>query len=734
MSYIKIILLSLILSIVGSAAYVVYTSQTSYQLDKAVSHFGGKNFNEALRILEEIKTELPPSRWLLYRSYISRAQGILCKANEQLEKALSSYQKTLQPSDDHVDNNELLLKEIQLNQILNAYSEFKIDAFSQHIDKALKTIGTHDFYLSYFAGLKCFYHHHFQEALDIWESLPEKQPSSKWIEIAFDEIITPRKLSYQSLQCHIELGHLNYLRELIENNSKFHDILHPFESSFLRGLAYSKLAENSSVEIALAYYKQADAFFNDNAKELSLHECEKNRLCKLYKEMILDILQKNSTEMIGVLANRLEEWNAHTEIQEIAESCIAHLDHRSQTFSESLLHQLPANAYLKRAIFTSYENKLIAALKNHQIAAANELWDKAVFWSNDLEVFTQRTAAICQEQILALIENDDNHLSNTLPYMLFLQEICKNIVQSPNVCEQLVYLSGSLWINYGQPQKAFNLMLIAEELAAFNHRDAIIEAIHHELEIVAAYAKHYNFFDMLCLIHQAVSHFHITTIELERPGELANQIADCMFLFDQKRYNEVEQRAKWALCMDPNNSTALKLLGLANYQLKKYDEAITNLQKIPSVNLQILEIIGICLIQSGNMTEGQDMLKTLALRQKLSDESFYHLGKLEDDPQRALKWLTEIKSPNEEVYARLFIAFYSLKNWHSAVQYYHKLSPPYSKLHSLQLMAVECFIALNEREYAEVLLKTMQIDESIEQRFPGPTLECPVLMPNVSQA
>ena len=128
------------------------------------------------------------------------------------------------------------------------------------------------------------------------------------------------------------------------------------------------------------------------------------------------------------------------------------------------------------------------------------------------------------------------------------------------------------------------------------------------------------------------------------------------------------------------------------------------------------------------------MLKMLAQQQKLSDESFYHLGKLEENPQLALQWLKEIKNPNAEVYARLFIAFYSLKDWQSAVQYYHKLSPPYSKLHSLQLMAVECFIALNEHEYAEVLLKTMLQDESVEQQFSTPVHERPVHMPKVSQA
>ena len=181
-------------------------------------------------------------------------------------------------------------------------------------------------------------------------------------------------------------------------------------------------------------------------------------------------------------------------------------------------------------------------LKNNQVASAEQLWEKTVLWSPDAANLTQRVSIICQAQILALMENDDVHLSNTLPYIVFWHEICKNLIQSPNVCQQLVYLSGSLWINYGQPQKALRLMLIAEELTEFYNRDVVLEAISHELMVVSAYAKHYNFFDMLCLIHQAINHFHLSAIELERPGELANQLADCAFLFDQKRYDEVEQR------------------------------------------------------------------------------------------------------------------------------------------------------------------------------------------------
>lgn len=180
-----------------------------------------------------------------------------------------------------MDAEKLLLQEIQLNQILNAYTEFRLDAFSQRLEIALESIHSNDYYLSYFAGLKYFYSHRFQEALDIWESLPKKQPISRWVEIAFDEIITPRIMSYQSLQCHIELGHLNYLRELIENNAKFHDILHPFENSFLKGLAYSKLAENSPIEIALTYYKHADDLFKDYSKEIIQRSYEKTALPSL---------------------------------------------------------------------------------------------------------------------------------------------------------------------------------------------------------------------------------------------------------------------------------------------------------------------------------------------------------------------------------------------------------------------------------------------------------------------
>ena len=269
---------------------------------------------------------------------------MLSSANEQLDKALAAYQKDLRRPGCIAANEELLKKEIQLNQILNAYTEFQLDAFAQRLDSALKTMNSHDFYLSYFAGLKYFYNHHFQEALDLWESLPEKEPISRWIEIAFDEIISPRIMSYHSLQCHIELGHLNYLRELIENNSKLDEILDPFESTFLKGLAYSKLAENSSVEIALAYYKQSNALFNTLSNEISQRHCEKKRLCQLYKQMVLDILHKNSTEMIGALAYRMEKWNANAEIQEIAEHCMTFLNNRSQTFSDSLLSN-----YLQRA-------------------------------------------------------------------------------------------------------------------------------------------------------------------------------------------------------------------------------------------------------------------------------------------------------------------------------------------------------------------------------------------------
>jgi tetratricopeptide (TPR) repeat protein len=307
---------------------------------------------------------------------------------------------------------------------------------------------------------------------------------------------------------------------------------------------------------------------------------------------------------------------------------------------------------------------------------------------------------------------DEDTLTRTLPYILFWKEIEGKTTHPTLISQQLVYLSGTLWITHAQPMKGFKLMQVAKELCDFHDRQPLHNAIAHELKIATAFAKHYSFFDLLCLIHNAIEYFHVTTVELGSPGEAANQIADAHFLFNQKRYEEAERRVKWALCLDPTNIAALRLLGLTHFQQGKYAQAVENLQKLPASDFQIAEIIGICLIKSDKTSQGQDLLKRISPVHPLSDDSLYLLGSREDQPEWAIHWLAAIKHPNPEVLARLFISYHTMKNWHSAIEVYHQLSPPYSKLYALQRMAVDCFIALNKKDFAEDLLEAMQMEES----------------------
>jgi tetratricopeptide (TPR) repeat protein len=717
MIFLRAIILSVFSILVIVFAFVFFTFDTDYQLEKALNAFLKGEHDKALVTLEKVSYELRPSEQALYRSYISKEQDDYAKAYEEIKAALVEGKK---------QNNTPYLLEIHLNKACIEFLLFDDKAFSDTIQEII-TLAPNNHFAQLFLGLKYYLDEEYGQALTMWSNLPPTRYSSEWMKLSFSHSFSPTWLSLRKAHCHIEEEEYLIGRKILEKHIPLNSSEEEVEKAFLMGLSYAKEAEQKPLIAAMPYYQLAQSYFDKVPVHHKKFWREKKHILKQLNKAALSFINLKKLEHIPFFVDILEHWKASQELNIISQNLVALLHEEISNESwdnveelATILSQVLQKGHIRDALNKEFEDAIYSLLDKNDISQLSRHWNIALLLSynpNDLRKDIGETLA---KNILTIITSDSKDLPLSLPHINFWNTVEVNSQKRFLFAKQLVLISGTLWMQKGQEEKAKKLMNVAESLPFMAEKQQIRDAIIKELQNVHIIATKDDDIIKLSHIYDAADDFNFTSFKLEEKNEVSNQLEDAAYLIKIGRTQEAQKRLEWILKITPSNSQARSLLGQIHFKHHNYAKVLETLIPLDDKDTEIQEIIALSQISLGSREKGKHDLEILSQQDILSDTSYLQLAYLElsnNAPAKSLQWLSSMKAQSGESLAYSCVAAFLLREWNEVLDTSHELPKPYSNALPLKFMAFQSFLNINNDDMAEKILLEVLQDPSFHQEL-----------------
>ncbi|MFT4552805.1 MAG: tetratricopeptide (TPR) repeat protein [Chlamydiales bacterium] len=711
MVFLRAVIFTTLAMFLAVFAFFFFTFDSDYQLENALNSFLKDEYEDVSIALDHLEGEVSPSKLALYRAYLYREQGLIEKSDGMLELSLSGAER---------NNKADYLLEIQLNRAFNAYLDLNDETLSE-ILKEIRVEDSEHQLTRFFAGLTFYLNEEFTKALAVWKTLGKLEYLSGWMEDSFGKVFTTSWQHLRVAHCYIEEGKYLQGRKPLEKGHQQLSGEERSESAFLIGLSYAKEAESKPLVAAMPYYQVAHSYFQEVPIHHKRFSRERVRIVRQLKEAAEAFIEQKNLEHMSFFVNILENWKASEELEYLSNSILELLDREVQAgnwgFVEELanvLNRLLKSGKIRENLSERFETLTADLLEKGDLIKLPHYWQVSLLLSANPSELTEKTSAEIARKVLDTLVVDGQDLKLATPYVSYWSTIERDAQKRFLFSKQLVLVSAELWSRKGLEEKALNLMKLAETIPYLSERNKIYRLIAYELKITYSLAAQEDDIDKLGILYDAAKHFHIDSFGPEEKVELGNQLEDAAYLMKMGRFLEAQKRLAWILKVNQDHQQARHLMGMVAYQQGNYADALEFLDLLTDKDKEIQEVIAICQMGTGEEELGKKNLAKLAKQRPLSDHGYLQLGYvdlMQKEPRESLKWLRNIRRPDGEAIAYLGIASFQLGEWKAALDYFHQLPEPFSRVFALKSIAVRSFLELDKSDLAEELLTRMLEDK-----------------------
>lgn len=708
MTYVRIAIIAIVVLLIGWGVAFYYTFSDGKNIDNALNAFLDGNNAAAKAALQNSESRIPPSQYYLYLAYIDRAENKLAESDRDLQRAMTESVARRQMD---------FLYEIYLNQALNGYLQNNPKAILQALLLAEKAGWTQDGWIVFFKGIEEFQQGHCRQALQYWEMNFKREPLSLWMKKAFDAVFSPLWLALYRGRCEIEQGNFLAARQALEKERANASANQLNEIDFLIGLSYAKEAQSKPPSATTPYYKLAFSYFSRVPMQQERYADDRKRIIDELQREVIARIDGGSLQDLAFYIQVMEAWKAQNAINEIGAHLSLILDKaitsgnwkQTQELTEILNRTLPKGD-LRETLSQHFLNLVETALDNGAFNDLDKYWTIAKQFSSDPTVLSVGIANMTTSKIYGLIPLDDDLLSVTMPYIHFWQSLEKDHKMRWTFANQLVAIAYHLWLKANDPAKALTLLKTAAVTPSPTEQQAMIDIIEQKIERIYATALHEDSVSQLPYILEVIKALQLKNINVSDPTEMANQLEDAQYLFNNRRYNEAKKKASWVLKLDPTNQKAIRIVGLSEYYEADYADALPHIKALKTTDPEVLQALMISEILKGNSVLGKQLLANLQSKQPFTLDVWRQLGfgaLLNNEPSQSILWFGNISPMNDEIKAGMSYAHYEKHEWAKAVEYFNHLSAPYSKLEGLQGVAALSLAEIGDMELAEEMIHNM---------------------------
>ncbi|MGM0440723.1 MAG: hypothetical protein ACQEP8_06395 [Chlamydiota bacterium] len=671
---------------------LLFVFDGDYRLKKAQDAFQQEEYTLSLTQLEKIKTSITSHQYYLGRAYLYRIDNNLPKSSQALETALAAAYKNNLPHSQ--------VAELYLNLALNAYLSHDSNNLGEYV-ASLSSLYPDEGYVHLLQGLNYYYKHNYLAALNEWQNLPPFTTYSPWMAKIFPEIFDEQWQNYHIARCYLEQDKFFEARQLLKKHYPPTDSKDLEEYYYLLGLSYLLQADNQPFSTALLCYQHAD------------HSARKDSLASRYYRAAQEAYDALDFESFFLFAERLESWQATTEIQllggMLARDLRINPEHIS-IFTNHLKTNLLQEA-LSEELLEDLCQQLAEGQKHQALSSWNLTLQIAPQPSSLTEKLNKRLPNMLVEAIAA--DNEDLPIANIM--MDFYQDVSESPMLLRDFSDQFLRLSEVLWQRPFQAKKSSSLLKLSGKLSPSSLQESFLNTVTQVINTRFQQALADDDIDKLGALYDAIKHFNFDIHDFLGKNELANQLGDAAYYFKSKCYKEAQKRARWILNIEPYNRQAAYIAGTVSYYHEDFKDALQQLSKVSNPDKRSQEAIAICQIYNDTPQAGRQLLKSLAQSCRLSDHAYLLLGylsQLEGNPEESLQWFNNIRRPGNEVYINLCYSAYQLNNWQAALQHYNKIAAPHEQLPSLKAIAAHSLAALGDIDAAREMVFNTHSDSS----------------------
>ncbi len=477
MNTLRSAILTLLILIGLLAGYICFKFDSNYVLKLTADSYEKQDYVKASARLSALKKK-PSSKVYLYEGYIKRAQ-------KQYTQSTAAFLAAFE-EESHLD----LKKEASFNLLLNAYLCSDFGFIQEHLKKEADSAA----YSQFFTALLLYHQRDYAKAYDHFVVAEDREYYSTWMQQEWNAHFPKAYEVGQIAHCLIEIGKPHQGRLLLENYLKKFEASEE-ELSFFIGLSYLKEAQDRPPNLALSYFKNAHPYLKQ--RPLKHPDCKTlEKMVSLYFESYLNTLLKEGLyQPLSDFLLLIQDLNMVNE--KTFALLLDKLDYERNTNPENrfleflgqlspLLSHVPFKEQLALNSL-AYAKDLITC---NQIDALNKSWpllQKTVDFDDlDLQNFSEHI----QTHLFALIEQDEESLSNTYDLLLFWDSIERD------GSKRLVFLTAffptvrELWLS--TPSKALQLSKYMDQFSHLNQKPQVQEKMLEILQEVSCEIKSPN--------------------------------------------------------------------------------------------------------------------------------------------------------------------------------------------------------------------------------------------------
>lgn len=711
----RFLLIAALLLGVAALLFLAVRSPDHEEGQPALAAFLEGRYEEALSILDE--SPLSPAESKLYRAYILREEGQLALAESLLEGALESCE---------AEETGAVEREIRLNLALNALiegEEREALFWLSSVDPSWKEEPS----LVDLQAAAAYLRREFGEADRLLQLEKPLSSAPSWIETPLKRLFGGRWRDLALTRCAIERGELIEARERLDGLvGKSLTLREQAERSLLMALSYAKQAERSQNESAFTYYLLAYT----HLKESALFAAEQSTFAEQWLAAATDYFKRGKWEEWATLCRHLEEWEAVSAIEGMGGAIAnALFDEGLQgQWKEAMkeAHQidfvLPRGA-ISKATGRQLEERLYRAIQERSPVELVELWRLTQLFSEKPAEVERKAAALAMSRALDEPGRDSAELRETRRMLEFWKRLPHTAQERVAFAQKLLTRGYYLWHEAGAAEKGAALIELAYTLPKEEEREPLRTELDLALRSVFAMAKEENQIGRMRAIDSLASHFSIDIVGSEERGSIGNLLADADYLYHAGRYVDAGELASWILRLEPGHLAATRLLGLSQFEQKRYEEALKTLSPLKEQSRAVQEAIGISQLHVGEVTSGRKLLWELSAVEPLADRVYLEIAASlirGGENREALEWLHFV---DERVEAAQFLRLYAklqLGSYEGATRDYEQLSAEYRLRPDLNALLAKFYLAHGQLNRARSSVDLALSHREAEGLFPAP--------------
>ncbi|MCH9608668.1 MAG: hypothetical protein S4CHLAM45_12490 [Chlamydiales bacterium] len=603
---IKALVSTVFISALISICYLSFSSRKESPHEKAYSHLVAGNYSLAEEAIQKGENQ-PLFPLSLYQGLVAQARCRFAESDYFLHSLLQDPPR---------QNRKEVLLETHLAQMTNAYMQKQDHLLSPLLDSA-KRFSTGNSLLLFFDGLNNYLDSHYSDALRFWSVYPSGFNSAEegdWMTHMVEQFfpITWRRLHLA--HCFTEEGDIASGREILEKeqhhlddqNSEYYHL-----ATLFLGLTYLKEAAELPCEKRASYYKLAQFYFC-RAEKIQSYPREQNRIVAHIQQevenLFLDLSRKEQIDWGFAFVRILNDWKAFDAISSISDLAVRRMvthekEDENMFFCQAVRKEFASSAF-HETLSSKLQDTIASHIKEGEIDQLFSLWNLAGDLSLKPKALAKEIASLTEKEMFKAVSKDDQQLRLIRNYLQFWDHLGQTTSSYQQMSVELFRQATHCWACEGEEKKGVRLMKIALQMSP--EKEALLKGFESYLTKLYKQAENSNMIHRLGLLHDTLVAFGIgVEQELVDGSKLANHLADAQYLYEARNYAAAKTHAQWVLKHDHTNQKALRLVGLATFQLGQYQAAVEtlNLLALKDVAVQKAIAFSVALSKEGEGTK-----------------------------------------------------------------------------------------------------------------------------------